>query len=160
MPFECLETQDVAVASPTSLTAVPSSRSPSASLLERLWDMAYDGVRTDEKSTVLAYEKLLVKRLQELNKSSPLPTSVQITPATLKQPEQLKKFVAAGLEESKRIATAKENIKEFGQIAQPVKSVMDVVVQAAPQAALAWSCVSFALQVCPLGCISILRRRR
>lgn len=142
---------DVTIGPPTSLTTTPSSKPSSGALLERLWNHAYNGLRTEEESTVLAYETLLLKRLKELNKGSPLPASTQITPATLAQPEQLEKFVSAGLEESKKIATTKENVKEFGRVAQQVKAVMDVVVQAAPQAALAWSCVSFALQVCPLG---------
>lgn len=133
-------------------SATPPSKSSSGSLLERLWNKAYDDLRTDKESESLVkgYENLLVKRFEELN-GSPLPASVQTTLATLKQPGQLKKFVAAGLENSEKIAAVKNNIKEFGQVSKPVKAVMDVVVQAAPQAALAWSCVSFALQVCPPG---------
>ncbi|KAG8166200.1 hypothetical protein KVR01_004752 [Diaporthe batatas] len=134
---------DAAVASPTSLTATPSTKSSSESVLERLWIKAYDSLRTDEKSTVLAYETLLVKRLEERNKGS----STQITLATLNQREQLREFVDTSFEGSKKIATAKENMQEFNRVAQPVKTVMDVVVKAAPEAALAWSCVSFALQI-------------
>lgn len=144
---------NAAAATPASLTATTSPEPLSGSLLGDLWKKAYDCVRTEEEPTVLAYEKLLDKRLQELNECSPLSASTQITFATLEQPEQLEKFVAAGFKKSEDIARAKENIKEFGRVAQPVKAVMNVVVQAAPQAALAWSCVSFALQVCALGCL-------
>jgi hypothetical protein len=117
------------------------------SLLERLWNEAYAKLETHEKGTVEAYEKLLDEILEKFNNSSTSPTATQITASTLKQPDQLKRFVVAGLDHSNKIAKSKENIREFSRIAKPVKEVMDVVVQAAPQAALAWSCISFALQV-------------
>ncbi|KAK1447635.1 hypothetical protein CMEL01_09474 [Colletotrichum melonis] len=59
----------------------------------------------------------------------------------------MKTFVDAGLSESQQIADIKGNIEEFGRILSPVKKVMDVVVLAAPQAAIPWACVSFSLQI-------------
>ncbi|KAK1713022.1 NACHT domain-containing protein, partial [Colletotrichum lupini] len=111
------------------------------SLQERLWIEAYDALEAGEKSIVEAYEKLLVHRLEKvLNKT-------EITPAILKERDQMERFVDSGLSESQQIADIKGNIEEFGRILSPVKKVMDVVVLAAPQAAIAWSCVSFSLQI-------------
>ncbi|KAJ3942718.1 uncharacterized protein N0V96_006939 [Colletotrichum fioriniae] len=96
---------------------------------------------------VEAYEELLVHRLKNISGDSGFLGSPQITPETLKTPDQLKRFVDAGLEESKKIAAVKKNIEKFNQIFLPVKEVMNVVVLTAPQAAIPWSCVSFSLQI-------------
>ncbi|KAG7063385.1 Vegetative incompatibility protein HET-E-1 [Colletotrichum scovillei] len=87
------------------------------------------------------------ERLKNISGDSGSLGSPEITPETLKTPDQLKRFVDAGLEESEKIAAVKKNIEKFNQIFLPVKEVMSVVVLAAPQAAIPWSCVSFSLQI-------------
>ncbi|EXF86282.1 hypothetical protein CFIO01_13667 [Colletotrichum fioriniae PJ7] len=120
---------------------------PTDSLQERLWIEAYHALEAEEKSMVEAYEELLVHRLKNISGDSGFLGSPQITPETLKMPDQLKRFVDAGLEESEKIAAVKKNIEKFNQIFLPVKELMNVVVLTAPQAAIPWSCVSFSLQV-------------
>ncbi|KAL0769256.1 hypothetical protein CaCOL14_008564 [Colletotrichum acutatum] len=117
------------------------------SLRERLWTEAYHALEAGEKSIVEAYEELLAHRLKNISRDSGSLGSPEITPETLKTPDQLKRFIDAGLEESKKIAAVKRNIEKFNQIFLPVKEVMSVVVLAAPQAAIPWSCVSFSLQI-------------
>ncbi|KAJ0322016.1 hypothetical protein COL5a_008994 [Colletotrichum fioriniae] len=127
--------------------AQSSNSLPAASLQERLWNGAYAALKAEEKGLVEAYEKLLVHRLKNVSHDSGSLEKTEITPETLKKPDQLKIFVNAGLKESEKIAAVKKNIEEFSQILSPVKAVMDVVVLAAPQAAIPWSCISFSLQI-------------
>ncbi|KAK0375526.1 hypothetical protein CLIM01_07133 [Colletotrichum limetticola] len=133
------------LSAPNSVSA-PDSVSAD-SLQERLWIEAYHALEAEEKSIVKAYEALLVHRLKNISGDSGSLGSPEITPETLKTPDQLKRFVDAGLEESEKTAAVKKNIEKFNQLFLPVKEVMSVVVLAAPQAAIPWSCISFSLQV-------------
>ncbi|KAF3807865.1 Vegetative incompatibility protein HET-E-1 [Colletotrichum gloeosporioides] len=123
-----------------------SSKSPTGTLQERLWNQAYDGLKSDEPKVVKAYETLLLQKLHEVEPSPASSPDDQIRVSTLGSPEHMEKLVRAGMKRSEEIAKVKANLEEFGQVAESVKAVMQIVVQAAPQAAIAWSCISFALE--------------
>ncbi|KAH6953588.1 hypothetical protein DER45DRAFT_381485 [Fusarium avenaceum] len=136
----------------SSLSISKSSNCSTGSLQERLWNQAYADIKADESITVEAYEMFLLQRSEELE---PRPTSSpddsspddQTMALLLRNPDHMNKLVKVGLEKSEGIAQAKKNIEEFLRVAEPVKEVMKVVVQAAPQATIAWSCISFALEI-------------
>ncbi|KIL84644.1 nacht and wd domain protein [Fusarium avenaceum] len=137
--------------STSSLSTSKLSNGSTGSLQERLWNQAYANLKDDETTTVEVYESFLLQRSEELEPRPMTSPDDQTTALLLKNPDHMEKLVNVGLERSQRIARAKKNIEEFVRVAEPVKEVMKVVVQAAPQATIAWSCISFALEVGWLG---------
>ncbi|KAI8314939.1 hypothetical protein K4K61_003385 [Colletotrichum sp. SAR11_59] len=59
----------------------------------------------------------------------------------------MERLVQAGLQKTERNATTKQVINNAIQIASPLKEVVGKAVQAAPEAAIAWVGVSFALEI-------------
>ncbi|KAG5656877.1 hypothetical protein KAF25_011046 [Fusarium avenaceum] len=131
----------------SSLSTSKLSNGSTGSLQERLWNRAYANLKDDETTTVEAYESLLLQRSEELEPRPMSSPDDQTMTLLLRNPDHMEKLVNRGLERSQRIALAKKNIEEFVRVAEPVKQVMKVVVQAAPQATIAWSCISFALEI-------------
>ncbi|RGP77700.1 nacht and wd domain [Fusarium longipes] len=147
-----VDSRDNVVTGPPSTTEpIPavseSSVHATRDLQERLWNQAYTKVNTDEPDMVKAYESLLLERSGGLEPEASPPPEHQTVASILRNPQRMEELVQMGIERSERIAKAKKNAEEFNRVAGPVKEVMKVVVQAAPQASIAWSCISFALEM-------------
>jgi hypothetical protein len=139
---------------PLASTASRNQKAPSATVAsmplsppERLWDRAYDDLKADNSTLVSAYEEILSR---ELNGNAPKEyqeTAIEQTnPATRRS--QMIQLVQTGLMKTEKEAKVKQAIGEAMQPVLLAKDMIGSAVQAVPQAALAWTGVCLALQVC------------
>jgi hypothetical protein len=120
---------------------------PSASLQERLWNQAYDELKAEESAIVDAYEKFLSAQLQEDGRSRATTTENEIEPAERRW-HQMERLIYVGLQRTEKDAAAKQGIRDVLQTVNIVKRMVGAAVQAAPEAAVAWVGICFALEVC------------
>ncbi|KAM9873931.1 nwd1 protein [Verticillium dahliae] len=118
-----------------------------ASLQERLWNQAYDGLKTDEPGIVEAYEKFLSTELQDGGSPCTTTTENQIEPASQGRWQQMGRAVQVGLQRTEKDTAIKQKISDGIKVASPVKALIGKAVQAAPEAAVAWVGVCFALEM-------------
>jgi len=144
-----------APATPGPSTPGPATSQPSLS--ERLWNQAYDQTKADDFSTVDIYEKILSASLDQKD-ADPADAShtVDLTSQqnTIEQDSkkrcvQMRQLVQDGLKRTERDAKVKRGVEDGIQVVMTVKEVVDKAVQAAPEAAIAWVGVCFALEVSP-----------
>jgi hypothetical protein len=145
----------------TSLQPTSSSyETTSQSLQERLWNQAYDELKINESDIVDAYERILSRELNGSDSSSTSLTAQknEIAENTGGRWFQMKQVVQAGLERTEKEAAVKQRIEEGMQAVYSMREIVDNAVQAAPQAALAWVGVCFALEVNipPQGLVAIV----
>jgi len=127
-------------------TAVDDAHTDPAS---RLWDRAYDGLKTDEPALVVEYEKILSSQLQrglgaEVPDAQPN-TIAQHDPVTRRR--QMTQLIDAGLGKTAREAKAKERMGTAADVVLGARDVVSSAIEALPQASLAWTGVCVALQV-------------
>jgi hypothetical protein len=134
-------------AQPTTSDTVPFT---SSDLPVRLWNLAYDELKAVEDKLVDAYERILSRELNE-NASTSLASEDQRNAIEQANPEmrrsQMKELIETGLKKTEKEAKVKQGIGNAMQGVLNVKDIIDSAVQACPQAALAWTGVSLALQV-------------
>lgn len=129
-----------------SLRPADTPELPSTSLPERLWNEAYDALKADEPHIVEAYEKFLSTELQKDRGSCATSTENEIEP-TERRCHQMERLIHVGLQRTEKDAAAKQNIGDVLHTVNVVKEIVGTAVQAAPEAAVAWVGVSFALEV-------------
>nr|XP_036586261.1 uncharacterized protein CTRU02_03646 [Colletotrichum truncatum]KAF6796668.1 hypothetical protein CTRU02_03646 [Colletotrichum truncatum] len=142
----------VPIAQPSAVpqtSAAPQTSTSTTSLKERLWNQAYDELKLSESDVVEAYEKLLS---DELLGDNPPPTATAADGHSNKPPSEerwrlMERLVQAGLQKIEKEAATKQKISEGIRIISPLKDVIGKAMQAAPQAAVAWVGVSFALEL-------------
>ncbi|KAM9874789.1 nwd1 protein [Verticillium dahliae] len=117
------------------------------SLQERLWNQAYDGLKTDEPGIVEAYEKVLSAELRDGESTGNTAAENQIEAVSRGRSHQMERLVQAGLQRTEKDAAVKQKIHDGIQVASPVKALIGKAVQAAPEAAIAWVGVCFALEI-------------
>ena len=146
--------------SPSAATAPAASCTDSAtsdtvatdasSTAQQLWDRAYENLKTDESALVLAYEKILSRKL---NEKAPKSGELEFQTNAIEQRDpalrrlQMGLLVQAGLKKTESVVKVKHGIGEVVDVILPAKNIIDLAVQTVPQAALAWTGVCFALQV-------------
>jgi hypothetical protein len=114
---------------------------------ERLWDRAYDNLKADDSPLVSAYEEILSRELNGNASKEYQETVIEQTNPAIRR-SQMIQLVQTGLMKTEKEAKVKQAIRD---VMQPVLSAKDMIgsaVQAVPQAALAWTGVCLALQVC------------
>ena len=119
---------------------------------EQLWDRAYDRLKGEHGTLLLAYEKVLSQELNGVNWntiSESLDTVIEQKDLA-KRRLQMAQLVQAGLKKTEKEANVKKGTGKAIQVVLSAKNMIDLVVQNNPQAALAWTGVSFALQVSSL----------
>ncbi|KAF2183979.1 NACHT-domain-containing protein, partial [Zopfia rhizophila CBS 207.26] len=135
--------------------ATPDPASSPPSLPERLWNQAYDQAKAGDSRTVDIYEKILSARLSQKD-ADPADTSHSADLASQqnaieqdldKRWMQMRQLVQDGLHRTERDANVKRGMEDGIQAAMAVKEVVDRAVQAAPEAALVWVGVCFALEI-------------
>ncbi|KAK7414057.1 hypothetical protein QQX98_007089 [Neonectria punicea] len=140
---------------PVSTPPVPSSPGPSEpevsaqSLQERLWNEAYDGLKSSESDMVETYEKILSRQLHDGESTS---TSLASQKNEIEQGQegrshQMKQLVRIGLEKTAKNANIKQGIENGMQTATIVRGMVDKAIQASPEAAVAWVGVCLALDI-------------
>ena len=114
-----------------------------------MWNRAYDDLKRREPKIIDAYERILS---QELTKDDPGHDTSRVE-NTIEQADktkrwsQMQRLVQARLEKTEREDEVKQAAGEVMQGLLSVKDAIGFVLQTAPQAALAWTGVCFALQV-------------
>ncbi|KAH9205198.1 NACHT domain-containing protein [Leptodontidium sp. 2 PMI_412] len=139
---------------PHALT-IPDPTAPPPSSPEQLWNQAYDQAKTADSSTVETYEKILSARLSQKD-ADPTNSSHSADLASQqntiesdpgKRWKQMCQLVQDGLHRTEKDTNVKQGIQDGIQAAMAVKEVVDRAIQAAPEAALAWVGVCFALEI-------------
>ncbi|KAL7906758.1 WD40-repeat-containing domain protein [Trichoderma velutinum] len=125
----------------TSAPALPiSTSSVPISLAERLWDRAYDDLKTEDVALIQAYEKILSSKLDAVAGSE---QNVIAHNDTHARRNQMRQLIHDGLDKTAREARMKEAIG----IAISARDTISSAIQAAPQAALAWTGICIALEI-------------
>ena len=139
---------------PLASTASRNQTAPSAtvasmppSLPERLWDQAYDDLKADDSILVSAYEEVLSRELSGNASREYQETTIEQTNPMARR-SQMIQLVQTGLMKTEKEAKVKQAIRETMQPVLSAKDMIDSAVQAVPQAALAWTGICLALQVC------------
>ncbi|KAN0075631.1 WD40-repeat-containing domain protein [Elaphomyces granulatus] len=136
--------------SQTALSATGSA-SPTGSLSEQLWDKAYDELKNDHGQLLLGYETILSQELNGVDwntiSESQLVKAMIEEKNPVERKSQMTRLVRAGLEKMETEANVKKRAGEAIQVVVSAKGVIDSVIKAVPQAALAWTGVSFAMQI-------------
>lgn len=123
-------------------SSLETQQEDSTSLPERLWNQAYDNLKREEASLVEGYEQVLSQFEGDHLDGTPLSTIDMTEKQILMQ-----RVVKAGLERTEKEARIWEGAGAAVDFVLNAKSIIDAAVQAVPQAALAWTGVSIALQV-------------
>jgi hypothetical protein len=113
-----------------------------STLSGRLWTQAYDDLRVEDASLVEGYERVLAQLEDEI-RAPAAADAVQQDERQIK----MKRLLKAGLEKTEKEAKLWAGAGAAMDFVLSAKEVIDAAVQAAPQAALAWTGVSIALQV-------------
>ncbi|KAI1457056.1 WD40 repeat-like protein [Annulohypoxylon moriforme] len=134
---------------PTLAPLAPSyeEASEQPKLQERLWNKAYDDLRSEQPKLVDAYEKLLSSKLRSMDSSSTDEANEINQTDWGKRQFQMNTLVKAGLEKNQKAATVEKRVQGVLQIVDTVRRLIDGAVQSVPQAAIAWTGVCFALEV-------------
>ncbi|RKK66423.1 Vegetative incompatibility protein HET-E-1 [Fusarium oxysporum] len=134
---------------PSPPTSTDSETSPLLNLQERLWNQAYDELKTSEPKLVEAYEKILSIGLHRKDPSSLTceSTENEIEGARETRCRQMQQLVRDGLDRTQKAASIKRGIDEGLQAVQVVRGIVDKTIQAAPEAAIAWVGVCLGLEI-------------
>ncbi|KAI0593459.1 NACHT domain-containing protein [Biscogniauxia sp. FL1348] len=143
--------------SPTS--AIPTPCQPVSSdtaalddsrLRDRLWNKAYNDLKNEKLDLVDKYEKLLLREFGEKNSDSADETAqkneIDQTNSEKRQ-SQMYQLVQAGLKKTEKEATVKGKIQDKMAYVLSIKGMIDTGIKAAPEAAIAWTGICFALEM-------------
>lgn len=130
--------------------AAVDSKSPSVpTLQEKLWNQAYESLKTNDEHLVKAYEKILSAQLNGEGSNEDQENAIGATQDT--RSEQMRKLVGSGLERSRKKDAVWQGVGQGLQAVQEVRRLVDGAIQAAPQAAVAWVGVCLGLEVSTSG---------
>jgi hypothetical protein len=121
-----------------------------SSLQERLWNDAYDELKSSEPKLVAAYEQILSSILggDEIISTTREPAENVIGATRETRSLQMQQVVRKGLDRTQKQASIKQGIDEGFQVWQTLKGTVGKAVQMAPEAAVAWAGVCLGLEVC------------
>ncbi|KAL2889117.1 Vegetative incompatibility protein HET-E-1 [Ceratocystis lukuohia] len=139
--------------SPSLVTISPppakSESVPLHTLQKKIWDNAYQGLKSEEPKLVEAFESIILSEPQ-LDDDSAEPTDRTEGKATAKPtvtPHQMRKFVERGIERTKKEASVKQELDRGWQAVQAVMGIVDTAIRAAPEAAVIWATVCLGIEV-------------
>ncbi|KAF7524678.1 hypothetical protein G7054_g11335 [Neopestalotiopsis clavispora] len=143
-------------AGPLSSRIAPSSSivaSPDKPLLPtvqaRLWNQAYDALKTSEPKLVGAYEKGLSAEFgaDHLTPVTSDSDQNEISVSHETRQRQMQKLLQDGLDKTQKQALIKGGINEGLKVVQTVREIAEKAVSAIPEAAVAWVGVCLGLQI-------------
>jgi len=117
---------------------------------ERLWDTAYNSLRKDEHELVEDYEKILSHELAPTPSVSPVSViqeNVIEQTDTETRRSQMRQLVNQGLAKTEQEARLKKGAGHVVDVALAANNTISTALKECPEAALAWTGVTFALQV-------------
>lgn len=141
---------------PISQASLPASIvddceiTPLLSIQERLWNQAYDDIKSSEPKLVEAYEQFLSADLDPDGSASAVSESAPNGIATVQETRsrQMQRLVKTGLDRTQKQASIKEDVDEVLKVVQTLRSLADGAIRAVPSAAIAWVGVCLGLEVC------------
>ncbi|KAL2890635.1 Vegetative incompatibility protein HET-E-1 [Ceratocystis lukuohia] len=137
---------------PLAVTPPPPTKSepvPLHTLQKKIWDNAYQGLKSEEPKLVKAFESIILSEPQ-LDDDSAEPTDRTEGKATAEPtvtPRQMRKFVERGIERTKKEASVKQEIDRGLRAVQTVMGIVDNAIRAAPEAAVIWATVCLGIEV-------------
>jgi hypothetical protein len=136
---------------PSTHTLTPADTSlPSySSVPERLWNRAYDALRSRETPLVDTYEKILSVKLQE-NGTTLVDiklTQNKISNDRKTRRSQMQQLLQAGLDRRQKQVSIQESISEGLRVFESLRGMIDQAVKASPDAAVAWVGVCLGIEV-------------
>jgi len=141
------ELTGITTPSASNTTAAKASLVPSPA---RVWDQAYDALKSEDPELVEAYETIASSYLAT-SATSTMPDEQQNTIAQ-ENPEvrrlEMQKILRAGLARTEHEAKVKDRIKTTTDALSAVKGAIDLALKAAPEASLPWAAVCVGLEVC------------
>ncbi|KAM0254754.1 hypothetical protein ACHAQJ_006470 [Trichoderma viride] len=141
-PDEVAQDDHQEQASASSLSATTTNVQAPTSLPERLWDQAYNDLKTHDAALSQAYEKILSRKLGGQGFNSPVTKSEQNIIAqddAHTRRAQMRQLIHDGLDKTAQEAKIKESIGTATQLVLSVEDIISSAVQAVPQAALTWA---------------------
>lgn len=132
---------------PPATALGPTILSDPGGLKEKLWDRAYDQLKSQEGDIVEAYEKLLSAKLANIHSVPNAATENQVRDRAEGRWKQMQDLVTAGLRKTEQDAAIKQKINYGIQMVSPAKALMEEAIKACPQGAIAWAGVSCVLEV-------------
>ncbi|KAK3947359.1 hypothetical protein QBC32DRAFT_328628 [Pseudoneurospora amorphoporcata] len=133
---------------PTNTETSASADDTTTSLPVRFWEDAYNELKQEEAKLVDAYEKILSRQLQNGSNSMVLESQPNIIAQNNSdRRRQMTQLINAGLAKTEREAKVKESCGEVVDVVLSVKNIISAAIQAAPQAALAWTGICTALEM-------------
>lgn len=128
-----------------------SASKRSAALIDpkALWDKAYNSLRKDEPGLVEAYEKILTCELATPTASpvSDIQQNLIEQEDTELRQSQMRQLVDKGLAKTEHEAKVKQGAGPVVDVVLAANNVISTALKECPEAALAWTGVTFALQV-------------
>ncbi|KKF92139.1 Vegetative incompatibility protein HET-E-1 [Ceratocystis platani] len=143
---------ETAGSQPLAVTPSPPTKSepvPLHTLQKKIWDNAYQGLKSEEPKLVKAFESIILSEPQ-LDDDSAEPTDRTEGKATAEPtvtPRQMRKFVERGIERTKKEASVKQEIDRGLRAVQTVMGIVDNAIRAAPEAAVIWATVCLGIEV-------------
>jgi len=142
----------------TVITQEDSAHYRSAALIQPkiLWDRAYDSLREDQPRLVEAYETALSCELAAIPTVSPT-SNINVQQNLIEQENtetrqsQMKQLVDKGLAKTEHEAKIKQGAGHVVDVALAANKTISTALEKCPEAALAWTGVTFALQVSVLS---------
>lgn len=141
-PEPTLTSPSMSISSLTKPGSEPRSTSGHLSIQERLWNQAYDDLKTSEAKTVETYEKLLSTELHKAGSGEN-----KIGQTLEARSSQMQQLVQLGLERTKKIANIKASVADGLDVVDSLKGIIDQAVKASPEASIAWAGISFGVEV-------------
>lgn len=128
---------------PSAASDPPPASEPELSALQtRLWNKAYEGVKQKEPTVAEAYEKILFVEIPKAQHDSTGATSEQNATSA-----EMIQLVNTGVERTKKEVEIKGTVKQWLDIVNSVKGVIDNAIKVAPDAAVAWAGICIGLEV-------------
>ncbi|KAH8659004.1 hypothetical protein BGZ61DRAFT_540345 [Ilyonectria robusta] len=128
---------------PSAASDPPPASEPELSALQtRLWNKAYEGVKQKEPTVAEAYEKILFVEIPKAQHDSTGATSEQNATSA-----EMIQLVNTGVERTKKEVEIKGTVKQWLDIVNSVKGVIDNAIKVAPDAAVAWAGICIGLEI-------------
>ncbi|KAL2885250.1 Vegetative incompatibility protein HET-E-1 [Ceratocystis lukuohia] len=118
-------------------------------LQEKIWEDAYQRLKSEEPELVKAFESIILSEPQ-LDETSTEPTDRiegKVTAELKVTSRQMRKVAEKGIERTKKEASLKQGIDRGLQAVQAIMGIMDKALRAAPEAAVIWATVCLGIEV-------------
>ncbi|KAH6652126.1 NACHT domain-containing protein [Truncatella angustata] len=137
-----------ASAEPTSTTIPASSKHlQSSGIQERLWATSFEELEKTKPELVKAFRRVIYTKVNQPNLTPNGPLKHGEEDSRDPTPEELERWIKDGLLRNERAASVQKGIGVVVQVVGPAKHIMNLVVQAVPQATIPWAGICLGLEI-------------